>query len=779
MNIDVNEKKMNDLTLWYKKPAEQWTEAMPLGNGHMGAMVFGGVGKEKIALSEITCYSGEASYDNNQYGAAAIIPQIREALFKHDYKRAELLSRKVIGKKLNYGTNLPFGNLKLNFNVNNNEITDYSRGLQLDNALSFVKYKSGSNYFYREMFISNPHNLIVMRVSCDKPGMLDFTASLDGDENPCSVEIDKNSDLILNGYAYETCNSDGKTGVALHGRMRIVSENGIVSDERNILRVKGADSAVILLTLETDFIVNNVVNSCRARIDTAAGITYMDLLCTHINDHQRFFGRVRLQLGNTSSEYFPTDERLTAVKSGMEDLSLIALMFQYGRYLLMSSSRKDSPLPAHLQGMWNDNIACRMEWTCDMHLDVNTEMNYWPSEVTNLSECNVPLFNWIEQRLIPSGKRTAEITYGMDGWVAHVVSNPWGYSAPGWATSWGIYPTGGLWIASHMWEHYLFTMDREFLRSHVYPVYSEAVKFFLRYLAKDPESGYFLSGPSMSPENSFVYDWRNSIVTNISMGAVCDTVMVRELFNSFITACEILGVNDDLLEETKEMVEKLPPFKVGKNGQLQEWYYDFDEPDPHHRHTSHLLSVFPFSQISPETTPELAEAAKISIKKRITPSWRWEDTGWARALLILYNARLLEPEEAYRHILALQRFLTNENLLSFCPPGAGAVTNVFEMDGTTGLCTGVAEMLLQSHNGVIRLLPVLPEQWSRGYVKGLRARGGFELAITWEENELAEAEIFSEHGGSCVLIHKDKKLQMQCEKGKRYLLDKYLAPKSI
>lgn len=779
MNFKIKEQEKKDLMLWYLKPATKWTEALPLGNGHIGAMIYGGVNIEKIALTENTCFSGEASGENNQKGAADVIPSIREALFNNEYEKAGILSEKIIGQRLNYGTNLPFGNLILYFSNQSDEVTDYSRGLQLNNAVATVEYKAGNVRFSREVFISNPNNVVAIRITCSEPGKLDFMASLDGAENPHSVEIEKNGDLILKGHAYESIHSDGKTGVALHGRLRIVTENGIVTTNENKLWVKKADTAVILLTLGTDFINSDVVNTCMGRINAASVLKYMDLRNIHIKSHQRLFNRVNLELGSGNRAQIPTDQRLTEVKNGSEDPSLIALMFQYGRYLLMSSSREDSVLPAHLQGIWNDNIACCMGWTCDMHLDINTQMNYWPTEVTNLAECNTPLFKWLEQRLIPSGRQTAKVTYGLDGWVAHVVSNAWGYSAPGWSTSWGIHPTGGLWVATQLWEHYLFTKDIKFLGEQVYPVYREAAVFFLKYLAKDPKSSYFLSGPSMSPENSFAFDLKNSITSSISMGTVCDTVMIRELFNSFVSICEVLSIDDDLLDGTKKMLGKLPPFQIGKQGQLQEWFWDFDEPDPHHRHTSHLLSVFPFCQINPEATPELAEAAKISIKNRITPMWRWEDTAWARALLILYSARLWEPEETYRHILAFQRGLTNDNLLSFCPPGAGAETNVFEMDGTTGLCTGIAEMLLQSHDGALHILPTLPKQWDRGFVKGLRARGGFEINIKWQENELVNVEIYSEQGEECWVKYKDKRLQIQLEKGKKCLLDENLVIKSF
>lgn len=774
MNSDISKLHKDGLMLWYKKPATKWQEALPLGNGHMGVMVYGGTDTDKISLTEITCYSGEASDYNNQEGASEVIPDIKEALFKHDYKKTDALCEKIIGKRLNYGTNLPFGNLLLNFNNQNCEIVEYSRELQLNNALSVINYKLDDAHYNREMFISHTHRVAVIRVSCSESGRLDFSAALDGAENPCSIKIENNGDMILNGHAFETTHSDGKTGVAIHGRMRIVAEKGTVSVLGNRLGVKGTDSVLILLAIGTDFADSDIINSCKERIDIAAEIAFEDLKSEHIKDHQKLFNRVKLELCSTSHADVPTDRRLIEVKNGAEDSALTALMFQYGRYLLISSSRDDSPLPAHLQGIWNDDVASRMGWTCDMHLDINTEMNYWPSEVTNLSECNAPLFKWIEDILIPSGRKTAQVTYGLEGWTAHVVSNAWGYTAPGWSTSWGINVTGGLWVATHLWEHYLFTGDKEFLRDHLYPVYREALKFFLKYLTKDLNSGYYLSGPSMSPENSFMYDWRSSAVSSNSMGAVCDTVMIRELFNAFISTCELLNINDELLEETKAKLEKLPPFKIGKFGQLQEWFYDFDEPDPHHRHTAHLLSVFPFCQVSPETTPELAKAAMASIRKRTTPDWRWEDTGWARALLLLYTARLLEPEESYQHILAFQRGLTNDNLLSFCPPGAGAQTNVYEMDGTTGLCSGIAEMLMQSHNGAIHILPTLPEKWDTGFVKGLRARGGFEVNIEWKNNELFSAEIYSENDGICTVNYKGKKIKISAVNGERYLLDKNL-----
>lgn len=775
MNLNSIRGNNKKLTLWYKQPAVQWQQALPLGNGHMGAMIYGGINTERIELTENTCYSGEASGRNNQEGAAQAVPEIRKALFKHDYKTAGELCEKIIGRRLNYGTNLPFGNLLIDFENCSDGISGYSRELQLDNALSAVSYKAGEVQYSRELFVSHPHKLAVMRLSSSASGKLSFTASIDGAKNPFSVHAE-GRDLVLEGNAFENIHSDGKTGVAIHGRLRVIAGKGTSAVVGNSICVSGADSALILLAIGTDFAEKDIRNACKDRIDAASGIAYETLKDEHMKDHRSLFGRVELEFEDEcgAGEDMPTDQRLDRVKKGGEDPALTALMFQYGRYLLMSSSRDDSALPAHLQGIWNDNVACSMGWTCDMHLDVNTEMNYWPSEVTNLSECNVPLFKWIEERLVPSGQRTAQVTYGLEGWTAHVVSNAWGYTAPGWAASWGINVTGGLWVATHLWEHYLYTGDREFLCNKLYPVYREAVKFFLKYLEKDPGSGYYLSGPSMSPENSFVHDWNNPVECSNSMGTVCDTVMIRELFTSFISTCQLLGINDELLGEAKEKLGKLPPFKIGARGQLQEWFYDYDEPDAHHRHTSHLLSVYPYWQISPETTPELAQAAKVSIRRRTTPAWRWEDTGWARALLILYSARLLEAENTYRHILAFQRGLTNDNLLSFCPPGAGAETDVYEMDGTTGLCSGIAEALLQSHNNLINILPALPEKWGTGYVKGLRARGGYTVGIVWRDNELESIELEARKDTVCTIKYKGRKVDIPVVKGERYLLDRKL-----
>jgi alpha-L-fucosidase 2 len=406
-----------------------------------------------------------------------------------------------------------------------------------------------------------------------------------------------------------------------------------------------------------------------------------------------------------------------------------------------------------------------------MHLDVNTQMNYWPAEVTGLGECTQPLFHWIEDTLVPSGRQTAQEIYGVGGWVAHTVSNAWGYSAPGWSTYWGFHPTGGAWMASHMWEHYLYSGDRRFLAERAYPVLRASAEFFAGYLCPDPKTGYLVSGPASSPENAFLHE--NGRYAN-TMGPTCDTVIIREILNACIQSSEILGCDEDLRVQWQEIQSQLPPFQVGQWGQLQEWLHDYPEALPQHRHTSHLLSVFPFCQVNPDDTPELAQAAQVSVARRTTPKQTWEDTGWARSMLMLYAARLRDAEAAHRHILDMQRSLTEQNLFVYHPPAAGAKGNVWEMDGNTGLCACVAEMLLQSHRNEVHLLPALPAAWANGSVTGLRARGGIEVDIEWRDATLVRAVLSSPGDAICRVRYGETRMDVQVSAGERKVVERPL-----
>ncbi len=506
----------------------------------------------------------------------------------------------------------------------------------------------------------------------------------------------------------------------------------------------------------TSFGGNNPVAQCQKHIQSAVAISYTDLRTEHSLEHQHWFRRANLDLGPNPNPEWSLDRRIEAARQGENDGHLWALLFQFGRYLLIGSSRPNSPLPAHLTGAWNDNLACRIGWTCDYHLDINTQMNYWIAELTNLSECHQPLFRWIEQTLVPSGRHTAQNLYGLPGWVAHIFSNPWGFTAWGWSTHWGVSPNRRAfgWL-SHLWDHYCFTGDRQFLAEHAYPILKEATEFCLDYLIKDPQTGWLVSGPANSPENAFLYQGQTYTV---ALSPTVDRILMHELFSSCIEASQILNADSDFRNKLKAACDQLPPYQIGKYGQIQEWLEDYEEAMPGHRHTCQLLGVFPFAQITPSETPELAQAARISIERRVSAP-DFEEGAWARNLITLYLARLQDSDAAYESLSTLFRKEAGNSLFVGTRL---APANAYEMDYNTGATASIAEMLLQSHSGYIHLLPALPDAWSEGQVQGLRARGGFEVAIKWTNHELVESLIKSTVGSVCR-VRARTKVELMCE----------------
>ena len=456
---------------------------------------------------------------------------------------------------------------------------------------------------------------------------------------------------------------------------------------------------------------------------------------------------------------------VSQVRAGGDNRHLTELMYQYGRYLLLCSSRADSPLPAHLQGVWNDDVACRIGWSCDMHLDINTQMNYWISEPGNLGECHEPLFRWMEKRLLPLGRQTAEKCYGRKGWAAELVSNAWGYAAPYWHRSLSPCPTGGIWQASDYMEHYRYGQDLDFLKNRALPVLEEAVEFFLDYLFED-QNGFLTCGPSISPENSFVVDGEKQYASN---GCTYEIVMIRELFLEYQEICRALGDRKKSLERVEDALPRLVPYRILSDGTLAEWAHDFPAADAQHRHTSHLLGVFPYSQITPQDTPDLAGAAARSVLARTTPDENWEDTGWARTLLTLYSARLLDKEQAGRHLRSIQTTLTGPGLLVMHPPtrGAASFSEVYELDGNTGFSMAVMEILIQSHNGCIRLLPALLTEWPEGELKGAAVRGGIVVDFGWKNGLPVWAEAVSRKDESVVFAFGSRSLECELKAGKK------------
>lgn len=749
--------------LWCERPAQRWLEALPVGNGRLGAMVFGGVARERLALNESTVWSGAPSDRHDNPGAREHLAEIRQRLFAGEYMKArDLCGQHLLGRRDSYGTHLPMADLLLEFEHPAGAVTGYRRQLDLATGVVRVEYAVGGVRFVREVFASNPDNVFAVRLTCEKPGQLSFSLNLDGGDLPAEVQAQGNRTLVIRGDARETKHSDGTTGVSFESWVRVLAEGGQVRAVDESLAVQGADTVTLLVVANTTFRDQDPTALCAAQLEKVAGRSFSQLRQAHVADHRHLFDRVDLNVGGHEATSRPMERRLADLHAGADDPQLAALFFQYGRYLLIAGSREDSPLPTNLQGIWNDNLACNMGWTCDFHLDINTQQNYWPTEMCNLAECHEPQLRLIESLRAP-GRRTAQTMYGARGWVCHVFTNAWGFTAPGWGLGWGLHPTGGIWIARDFWEYYRFTGDEEFLKTRAYPVLREAAEFFLDYMVEHPKYGWLVTGPAVSPENSFVTP--DGERCSESMGPTCDRVLVYDLFTACIEATKILEIDAEFRATLEAARAKLPPLQVGQHGQLQEWLEDLDEAVPSHRHSTHLLALHPTNQITRRGTPKLAAAARVSIERRIGQP-NWEDVEWSRANLINYFARLGDGEQAHHHLLGLLREDSDTSLLTFSRGGiAGAQANIFSIDGNYAGTAGIAEMLLQSHNDEIEFLPALPKAWPIGSVRGLRARGGFAVDIEWTDGELRVATVRSLLGNLCRLRYGDVTLRAHLARG--------------
>lgn len=741
-----SQQKQKDLKLWYYQPALQWDHAMPIGNGRLGAMIFGGVTSEKIVINEESIWSHDGEYSDRQ-GGYKYVKEIRQLLFDGKYKKAEkLMSEKVMGNRLPSGTNTyqELGELTIELH-NNSDFRDYYRELDLESAIATVRYNIGETEFTRESFSSAVDQAIYWRVTANDTGKINANISLQRDGSNLKI-WSKENEIVINGIAGE------KTGVEFCGRIRVLPYNGKISCRDKSIFVNNADSLMLVITAATNYAGDDPVQKSKEQMNSAVKKSYSMIKSDHIAEYQSFFNRFSIDLGNFQARYFPTDERLKALRKGAVDPSLFSLYVQFGRYLLISSSRPGC-LPANLQGIWVDGI--EPPWNSDYHININLQMNYWIAEVTNLSECNYPLFDFIED-LLPYGKRTAGTLYGSEGFVAHHTTDLWHFTTCFGYPVYGAWPMAGGWLSRHFWEHYLYTQDINFLEKRAYPFMKEAAQFYHDFLVKDPETGLLVSGPSISPENSFITPYGER--ASLCMGPSMDHQIIRDNFLNTIRASEILEIDKSFGKKLNGKLNNLTPSRIGPDGRILEWSRDFKEAEPGHRHMSHLYGLHPANLFTWQETPDFMKAAKKVIEQRLKNGGG--HTGWSRAWIINFFARLKESEKAYNNVRDLLIRSTLPSMLDTHPP--------FQIDGNFGGSAGIIEMLVQSHTGEIELLPALPDAWSHGEVNGLRVRGGFEVDMTWDKHKLVSAKIKSLAGNQCKILYNGERILKETAAGESF-----------
>lgn len=739
--------------LWYAQPAKVWMESLPIGNGRLGAMTYGGIEEEKLALNESTMWSGQYNENQNKPFGREKMNQLRKLFFEGKLSEGNRIAGDNLhGNQTSFGTHLPIGDLKMQFIYPEGKVTDYRRSLSLDEAVSSVSFNSGGVNYKREYFATNPDNVLVLRLTADKQKSITMNMGLDlMRQADLSVE---NNQLVFTGKVDFPLHGPG--GVCFEGRIAVWADNGEVKMEQSGVSIKEADAVTLIVDVRTDYKSPDYKTLCADGVEKAAAKSYDELKQAHIKDYNTLYNRVSIHFGQDANRAMPTDVRWKQVKEGKTDTGLDALFFQYGRYLTIASSRENSPLPIALQGFFNDNKACNMGWTNDYHLDINTEQNYWAANVGNLAECNAPLFTYIKD-LAHHGAKTAEVVYGCKGWTAHTTANVWGYTPASSTIIWGLFPMAGSWIASHLWTQYEFTQDKQYLAETAYPLLKGNAQFILDFLAKDPKSGYLMTGPSISPENWFRTAGGEEMVA--SMMPACDRELAYEILSNCVRASEILDTDREFADSLRTAIAQLPPIQLRANGAIREWFEDFEEAHPNHRHTSHLLALYPFSQITLEKTPELAEAARKTIENRLSAE-NWEDTEWSRANMICMYARLKDAQEAYKSVQLLQGKLSRENLMTVSPGGiAGAEGDIYSFDGNPAGTAGMAEMLIQNHEGYVEFLPCLPVEWKDGSFKGLCLKGGAEATAEWTNAVINKASLKATA---------DQVLKVKIPQGKKY-----------